>query len=63
MDISNDILELVNKKINDAGFYISLIYFFKIYEWFGYQYYYIFEKRKDKKIYWNLYLGENVIDN
>ena len=36
-------------KINKAGFYISLIYYFKIYHWFGYQFYYIFEKRKDKK--------------
>lgn len=36
-------------KINSAGFYISLIYFFKVNSWFGYQYYYIFEKREDKK--------------
>tara|TARA_R110000824_G_C15217626_1_gene677263 strand:+ start:618 stop:1202 length:585 start_codon:yes stop_codon:yes gene_type:complete len=37
------------KKINDRGFYISLIYYFKVWSWFGYQYYYIFEKREDKK--------------
>ncbi len=37
------------QKINDAGFYISLIYFFTISKWFGRQYYYVFEKRKDKK--------------
>ena len=36
-------------KINDAGFYISLIYYFKISSWFGYQFYYVFEKREDKK--------------
>ena len=35
--------------INNQGFYISRIYYFKIHSWFGYQYYYIFEKRKDKK--------------
>jgi len=34
--------------INKQGFYISLIYFFTIKGWFGRQYYYIFEKRKDK---------------
>ena len=37
------------KKINNAGFYISFIYYFKIWEWFGYQFYFIFEKRADKK--------------
>ena len=37
------------EKINNAGFYISFIYYFKIKTWFGYQFYYIFEKRKDKK--------------
>jgi hypothetical protein len=35
--------------INNRGFYISFIYFFTISKWFGRQYYYIFEKRKDKK--------------
>lgn len=35
--------------INSMGFYISFIYYFKIPKWFGYQFYYIFEKRKDKK--------------
>lgn len=35
--------------INQHGFYISLIYFFAIREWFGRQFYYVFEKRKDKK--------------
>ena len=34
--------------INKQGFFISFIYYFKIHSWFGYQYYYIFEKRKDK---------------
>ncbi len=36
-------------KINDNGFYISSIYYFKINTWFGTQYYYIFEKREDKQ--------------
>lgn len=35
--------------INKQGFYISFIYYFKIWHWFGFQYYYIFEKRKDRK--------------
>jgi hypothetical protein len=37
------------KKINDAGFYISLIYYFRVVGWFGCQFYYIFEKREDKR--------------
>jgi hypothetical protein len=37
------------RKINEAGFYISFIYYFKVSSWFGYQFYYIFEKRLDKK--------------
>jgi len=37
------------QKINEAGFYISLIYFFQVNGWFGRQFYYIFEKREDKK--------------
>ena len=36
-------------KINNGGFYISLIYYFTISKWFGRQFYYIFEKRKDQK--------------
>lgn len=35
--------------INNNGFYISFIYYFKIWKWFGYQFYYVFEKRKDKQ--------------
>ena len=34
--------------INNKGFYISFLYYFKVHTWFGFQYYYIFEKRKDK---------------
>ena len=35
--------------INNQGFYISFIYYFKIRGWFGTQYYFIFTKRTDQK--------------
>ena len=47
-------------KINDGGFFISLIYCFRVDKWFGIQYYYIFEKREDKRNILEIVFKRNV---